>query len=141
MVPCLSVLFTKVLPLPAPAARDTCTFATTHRSGDNWFLPHSQHDASLTVELRSDVSLQVSGLNLNNAVFGLYNANSQAQFSGQREYYGRSVIMSVKYGFGVVPGTRARHIRGLAGASDRRTRKTFGSLSLAGREEFLGRLT
>jgi len=106
MVPCLSVLFTKVLPLPAPAARDTCTFATTHRSGDNWFLPHSQLDASLTVELRSDVSLQVSGLNLNNAVFGFYNGNSQAQFSGQREYYGRSVIMSVKYGFGAVPGTR-----------------------------------
>jgi len=39
----------------------------------------------LTVELRSDVSLQVSGLNLNNAVFGFYNGNSQAQFSGQRE--------------------------------------------------------
>ena len=31
-------------------------------SGDNWFLPHSQLDASVTVELRSDVSLQVSGL-------------------------------------------------------------------------------
>ena len=31
-------------------------------SGDNWFLPHSQLDASVTVELRSDFSLQVSGL-------------------------------------------------------------------------------
>jgi hypothetical protein len=75
-------------------------------NGDNWFLPHAQLDASLTVELRSDVSLQLMGLNLNNAVFGFYNGNSQAQFSGQREYYGRSLIMSVKYGFGAIPGTR-----------------------------------
>jgi hypothetical protein len=48
----------------------------------------------------------VSGLNLNNAVFGFYNGNSQAQFSGQREYYGRSLIVSLKYAFGAVPGTR-----------------------------------
>jgi TonB-dependent receptor len=75
-------------------------------SGDNWFLPHSQLDASLSVDLRDDVSFQLSGLNLNNAVFGFYNGNSQAKFSGQREYYGRSVIMSVKYGFGAIPGTR-----------------------------------
>ncbi len=75
-------------------------------SGDNWFLPHSQLDASLTVDVRSDVSLQLSGLNLNNAVFGFYNGNSTAQYSGQREYYGRSVIVSLKYGFGAIPGTR-----------------------------------
>jgi TonB-dependent receptor len=75
-------------------------------NGDNWFLPHSQLDASVSVELRQDVSIQLSGLNLNNAVFGFYNGNSQAQFSGQREYYGRSVIASVKYAFGALPGTR-----------------------------------
>ncbi len=75
-------------------------------SGDNWFLPHSQLDASMTVNVRSDVALQILGLNLNNAVFGFYNGNSTAQFSGQREYYGRSLIMSVKYGFGAIPGTR-----------------------------------
>lgn len=75
-------------------------------SGDNWFLPHSQLDASMVVNLRDDVSLQLQGLNLNNAVFGFYNGNSTAQFSGQREYYGRSVIMSVRYGFGAIPGTR-----------------------------------
>jgi hypothetical protein len=75
-------------------------------NGDNWFLPHSQLDASVTVELRSDMSVQLSGLNLNNAVFGFYNGNSEAQYSGQREYYGRSVIVSLKYGFGAIPGTR-----------------------------------
>jgi len=74
-------------------------------TGDNWFLPHSQLDASLTLNMSSDLSLQLQGLNLNNAVFGFFNGNSDAQFSGQREYYGRSVILAVKYGFGAIPGT------------------------------------
>ena len=104
MTPRLSVLFTKVLPLPA-----------------------QRH--AILVRSRRPIE-----------VFSFYNGNSHAQFSGQREYYGRSV-MSVKYGFGAVPGTRARRIRALAGASDRRTRKTFGSLNLAGRKEILVRLT
>lgn len=75
-------------------------------SGDGWFLPHSQLDASMTVEVRDDVAIQLLGLNLNNAVFGFYNGNSQAKFSAQREYYGRSVIVSLKYAFGAIPGTR-----------------------------------
>ena len=75
-------------------------------SGDNWFLPHSQIDASVTLNMSTDLSLQLQGLNLNNAVFGFYNGNSDAQFSGQREYYGRSLILAVKYGFGAIPGTR-----------------------------------
>lgn len=75
-------------------------------NGDSWFLPHSQLDASLSVDVRDDVALQVQGLNLNNAVFGFYNGNATAQYSAQREYYGRSLIVSVKYGFGALPGTR-----------------------------------
>ena len=86
-------------------------------SGDNWFLPHSQLDASLTVEPRSDVSLQVSGLNLNNAVFGFYSGNSRAKFSGQREYHGRSVIIKKfsfrsRLGKGVRPVPLQRHDAG-----------------------------
>jgi hypothetical protein len=75
-------------------------------SGDNWFLPHSQVDASVTLNLRDDVALQLQGLNLNNAVFGFYNGNSQAQYTAQREYYGRSIIMGMRLGFGSTPGTR-----------------------------------
>ncbi|MEO8621991.1 MAG: hypothetical protein ABI625_13055, partial [bacterium] len=75
-------------------------------NGDQWFLAHSQLDASLTVNVNTDVSLQLQGLNLNNAVFGFFNGNSDAQFSAQREYYGRSLILAVKYGFGAQPGTR-----------------------------------
>lgn len=75
-------------------------------SGDNWFFPHSQIDASVTVNVTQDVAVQLQALNLNNAVFGFYNGVPGAQFSNQREYYGRSIIMGVKYGFGAAPGTR-----------------------------------
>ncbi len=56
--------------------------------------------------MRDDVALQLLGLNLNNAVFGFYNGNATAQYSAQREYYGRSLILSIKYAFGAIPGTR-----------------------------------
>ena len=69
-------------------------------SGDNWFFPHSQIDAALTLTLRSDVAVQVQALNLNNAVFGFYNGLPGSEFSNQREYYGRSLILGVRYGFG-----------------------------------------
>jgi hypothetical protein len=48
----------------------------------------------------------VQGRHLNDAVFGFDNGNSSAQFSNQREYNGRSVIVAVKCGFGAVHGTR-----------------------------------
>jgi len=71
--------------------------------GDNWFLPHSQLDASLSVGLRENIAIQVLGLDLNNAVFGFATGDSRTQFSAQREYYGRSVIVSLKYAFGALP--------------------------------------
>jgi TonB-dependent receptor len=75
-------------------------------TGDNWFFPHSQIDASMTVNVTRDVSLQVQALNLNNAVFGFFNGVPGTEFSNQREYYGRSLIVGVKYGFGAAAGTR-----------------------------------
>jgi TonB-dependent receptor len=74
--------------------------------GDNWFLPHSQLDASLTVDVRDNIAVQVLGLDLNNAVFGFATGSSRTQFSAQREYYGRSLIVSLKYAFGALPGAR-----------------------------------
>jgi hypothetical protein len=73
-------------------------------SGDNWFFPHSQIDAAATLTLRSDVAVQVQALNLNDAVFGFFNGLPGSEFSNQREYYGRSIILGVRYGFG--GGTR-----------------------------------
>lgn len=75
-------------------------------SGDNWFFPHSQIDASLTLSLTGDISMQLQALNLNNAVFGFYNGIPGTEYSNQREYYGRSVIVGMKYGFGAPAGTR-----------------------------------
>ncbi len=75
-------------------------------NGDNWLYAHSQVDASVTVSLTRDASLQLQGLNLNNAKFGFYNGNGTAQYANQIEYYGRSVILGVKFGFGAAPGTR-----------------------------------
>ena len=75
-------------------------------SGDNWLFPHSQIDASVTVNITSDISLQLQGLNLNNAVFGFYNGTRTEKFANQREYYGRAIIAGLKYGFGATPGTR-----------------------------------
>ena len=75
-------------------------------TGDNWLFPHTQVDASVTFNVSRDVSVQLQGLNLNNAMFGFYNGTPAAQFSNQREYYGRSVILGVKYGFGAVAGSR-----------------------------------
>jgi hypothetical protein len=99
---------------PAHPLADRGPWARTSRrgdgsatpNGDSWFLPHSQIDASVTLNMSSDLSVQLQGLNLNNAVFGFYTGNSDAQFSTQREYYGRSVLLAVKYGFGAIPGTR-----------------------------------
>lgn len=75
-------------------------------SGDNWFFPHSQIDASVTLGLTRDIAMQLQALNLNNAVFGFYNGIPGTEFSNQREYYGRSVIVGMKYGFGAPAGTR-----------------------------------
>ena len=72
---------------------------TATAAGDTYFYAHSQIDASVIFNLTRDVSLQLQGLNLNNAVFGFFNGTPDAQFNIQREYYGRSVIFGAKYGF------------------------------------------
>ena len=72
---------------------------TPTAGGDTYFYAHSQIDASVIYNLTRDVSLQLQGLNLNNAVFGFFNGTPDAQFNIQREYYGRSFIFGAKYGF------------------------------------------
>jgi TonB-dependent receptor len=75
-------------------------------SGDNWFFPHSQIDAALTFNFRSDIAVQVQALNLNDAVFGFFNGVPGTEYSNQREYYGRTVVIGLRYGFGAAPGER-----------------------------------
>ena len=52
---------------------------------DIYFYSHVQVDAQGSIGLRHDLSMVVSGLNLNNEVFGFYQGSSQYMI--QREYY------------------------------------------------------
>jgi hypothetical protein len=52
---------------------------------DIYFYNHVQVDAQASVRLRHGFSLLVSGLNLNNEVFGFYQGSSQYMI--QREFY------------------------------------------------------
>ena len=52
---------------------------------DVYFYSHIQVDAQASVRLRRDLSLMVSGLNLNNEVFGFYQGGPQ--YDIQREFY------------------------------------------------------
>ena len=73
---------------------------TATASGDTYFYAHSQIDASLMINLRPNVQVQIQGLDLNNAVFGIYNGVPGTEFSIQREYYGRTVIFGMRYPLG-----------------------------------------
>jgi hypothetical protein len=52
---------------------------------DVYFYTHVQVDAQGSIQLRHDLSLMVSGLNLTNEVFGFYQGSEQYMI--QREYY------------------------------------------------------
>lgn len=67
--------------------------------GDTYFYPHAQVDASLLVTMARDIQLQLQGLDLNNEVFGFFNGTPGHAYSIQREVYGRSFIVGLKYGF------------------------------------------
>ena len=54
-------------------------------TGDNYLYSHFQVDAQGSFRIRRGLNFLVSGLNLNNAVFGFYNGSPQ--FVVQREYY------------------------------------------------------
>ena len=68
-------------------------------SGDNYFERHSQIDASVIYNLTPAVQMQLQALSLNNAEFGFFNGTPGHQFTVQREYYGRTFYLGMKYGF------------------------------------------
>ena len=72
---------------------------TSTAGGDTYFYPHAQVDASLAITLVRDTQLQVQGLDLNNEVFGFFNGTPGHEYAIQREVYGRSFIVGLKYGF------------------------------------------
>ena len=72
---------------------------TPTANGDNYFYAHSQIDASLIYSVTPDAQLQLQALNLNNAVFGFFNGTPNHAFNVQREYYGQTFYVGMKYGF------------------------------------------
>jgi len=67
-------------------------------NGDNYFERHSQLDASVIYNLTAAVQMQLQALSLNNAEFGFFNGTPDHQFNVQREYYGRTFYLGMKYG-------------------------------------------
>jgi TonB-dependent receptor len=72
---------------------------TSTASGDTYLYSHAQLDASMSVSLTREAQLQIQGLDLNNAVFGFFNGTPGFAHDIQREVYGRSFIVGVKFGF------------------------------------------
>jgi TonB-dependent receptor len=72
---------------------------TATANGDTYMYEHSQIDASLIYTLSPSIAIQVQGLDLNNAQFGFFQGNLDHRYDIQREYYGETVYIGMKYGF------------------------------------------
>jgi TonB-dependent receptor len=72
---------------------------TATAMGDNYFYAHSQIDGSVIYNVTPGMQLQFMALNLNNAVFGFFNGTPDHAYNFQREYYGQTFYLGVKYGF------------------------------------------
>jgi len=66
-------------------------------SGDTWTLTHFQVDAQVSYRFFKGLRAVVSGLNLNNEVFGYYTGNTN--FVNQREYYKPTYTGGLRYSF------------------------------------------
>ncbi|HEV2750066.1 MAG TPA: TonB-dependent receptor [Gemmatimonadales bacterium] len=71
---------------------------TATANGDNYFEKHSQIDASVIFNVTPSVQMQLQALSLNNAEFGFFQGTPDHQFNVQREYYGRTFYLGMKYG-------------------------------------------
>lgn len=66
-------------------------------SGDIWTLTHFQVDAQASYRFYKGISAVVSGLNLNNEVFGYYQGSTP--FVNQREFYKPTYTGGIRYNF------------------------------------------
>jgi TonB-dependent receptor len=77
---------------------DPSGLGTKGPSGDIFTLSHFQVDAQVSYRFYKEISAVVSGLNLNNEVFGYYQGSTQ--FVNQREYYKPTYTGGLRYNFG-----------------------------------------
>jgi TonB-dependent receptor len=73
---------------------------TKDPNGDTYLYPHTQVDAQISYWIPRGHGLQaiLSGLNLNNEVFGFY--NGAERFPIQREYYSRTISAGLRWTLG-----------------------------------------
>ena len=87
-----------ISPTLAPGSgADPSGLGATGPSGDVWTLAHYQVDAQGTFRLWKGLSMLVSGLNLNNEVFGYYTGSDT--FVNQREVYKPTYTGGLRYNF------------------------------------------
>ena len=63
-------------------------------NGDTYIYAHTQIDAQASYTFKNGLKLLLSGLNLNNEVFGFYNGSPQ--WNIQREFYDRTFTLGLK---------------------------------------------
>jgi outer membrane receptor protein involved in Fe transport len=78
---------------------DPSGLGTKGPSGDIFTLTHFQVDAQASYRFYKGITAVVSGLNLNNEVFGYYQGSTN--FVNQREYYKPTYTGGLRYNFGV----------------------------------------
>ncbi|WP_420236076.1 TonB-dependent receptor [Telmatobacter bradus] len=87
-----------ISPTLAPGAgADPSGLGATGPSGDVWTLAHYQVDAQGSYRIWKGLTAVVSGLNLNNEVFGYYTGSNV--FVNQREYYKPTYTGGLRYNF------------------------------------------
>lgn len=79
------------------AGADPSGLGPSGPSGDVWTLTHFQVDAQASYRFWKGFRAVVSGLNLNNEVFGYYTGNTN--FVNQREYYKPTYSGGIRYSF------------------------------------------
>ena len=76
------------------APGDLTAGGTLGPGGDNYLYTHVQIDAQAVIRIHRTMSVVVSGLNLNNEVFGFYNGSPQ--YVVQREFYKPTFAIGVR---------------------------------------------
>jgi hypothetical protein len=79
------------------AGSDPSGLGSKGPSGDVFTLTHYQVDAQASYRFYKGLSAVVSGLNLNNEVFGYYQGSTQ--FVNQREFYKPTYTGGLRYNF------------------------------------------
>jgi len=77
------------------APGDLTAGGTAGPGGDNYLYAHLQIDAQAAIRVAHGISIVVSGLNLNNEVFGFYNGSPQ--YVVQREFYKPTYAFGVRF--------------------------------------------